>query len=254
MTERKIQIRIVGPSSGSVTKRSDSQLDAPSIAAASCSSSGTPCRPARKQDDREADVLPRDHDEERVEDEPQVGEPELHEPAETDAPQRRVDEPVRLEDLQEENGGDRLREDVRREEDQPEDAAPAERPVEQQRDAERERELQADRERDEDRVVPHRLPEGGVAERLAVVVEPDEVGQRHRDRSTNRSCSGRPGRPERSGRCSRARSPARGRARSRATCAWSAQRPAARGRAAGRCNGSARHRPTSASRRSRSGR
>ena len=86
-----------------MTKRSVSQLDAPSIAAASCSSRGTPCRPGEEQDDREADVLPRDHDEERVEDESQVGEPELDEPAEPDASQRRVDEAVGLEDLEEDD-------------------------------------------------------------------------------------------------------------------------------------------------------
>ena len=52
-------------------------------------------------------------------------------------------------------------------------APAAQRPVEQQRDAERERQLQAEREGDEDRVVPHRLAEGRIAERLAVVAEPD---------------------------------------------------------------------------------
>ena len=46
MIDRKIQIRIVGPSSGSVMCAASAQLVAPSIAAASCSSRGMPCRPA----------------------------------------------------------------------------------------------------------------------------------------------------------------------------------------------------------------
>ncbi len=172
-------MRIVGPSSGQrdVAQRRPARWRrrSPPPRAARC---GIPCRPGEEEDDREADVLPGDHDEERVEDEPEVGEPELDEPAEADRPQRRVDEPVRLQDLEEDDRRDRLREHVRREEDEAQDAAAAQRPVEQQRDPERERELEAERERDEDRVVLHRLAEGGVAERLAVVVEPDEVGQR----------------------------------------------------------------------------
>ena len=46
MTVRKIQILIVGPSSGSVTRRVACQGVAPSMAAASRSSAGTPCSPA----------------------------------------------------------------------------------------------------------------------------------------------------------------------------------------------------------------
>jgi hypothetical protein len=82
-----------------------------------------------------------------------------------------------LEDLQEEDTGDRFGEDVRREEDQPKDTAAAKRPVQQQRDAECEWELEADREHREDRVVLHRLPEERIAEGFAVVVQADEVGQ-----------------------------------------------------------------------------
>ena len=48
---------------------------------------GNALQAGEQQDDREADVLPRDHDEERVEDEPEIGEPELDEPAEADASQ-----------------------------------------------------------------------------------------------------------------------------------------------------------------------
>ena len=146
---------------------------------------------------------------------PEVGEPELDEPAEPDGLEQPVDEAVGLEDLEEDDGRDRLGEDVRREEDQPQEAPAAQRAVEEQRDAERERELQEDRERDEDHVVPHRLAEDRVAEGLAVVVEPDEVGQRARARSRRRRCSGPPGRPGRAGRGRRARARARGRARSR---------------------------------------
>ena len=54
------------------------------------------------------------------------------------------------------------------------------RPVEEQRGAERERQLEDEREHDEDAVVLHRLAERRVAEGLAVVVEPDVVGQRTR--------------------------------------------------------------------------
>ena len=178
MTARKAQIRIVGPSSGSVTKRKRLPARCAVHRGRLVQLARHALEAGEEEDDREADVLPRDHDEERVEDEPEVGEPELDEPAEPDALERRVDEAVGLEDLEEDDGGDRLREHVRREEDQPQEAAAAQRPVEQQRDAERERQLQQDRERDEDRVVLHRLPEGRVAECLAVVVEPDEVGQR----------------------------------------------------------------------------
>ena len=59
-----------------------------------------------------------------------------------------------------------------------EQASPSHPPVEQQRDAERERQLEDEREHDEDPVVLHRLAERGIAERLAVVVETDVVGQR----------------------------------------------------------------------------
>ena len=66
-----------------------------------------------EEDDRESDVLPRDDDEERVEDEAEIGEPELNEPAEPHAAQDLVDEPVGLEQLEEDDGRDRLGEDVR---------------------------------------------------------------------------------------------------------------------------------------------
>ncbi len=46
MTDRKIQILMVGPSSGSVIARVACHGVAPSMAAASRSSGGTPCRPA----------------------------------------------------------------------------------------------------------------------------------------------------------------------------------------------------------------
>ena len=46
MTVMKTQILIVGPSSGSVTRRVVCQGDAPSMAAASFSSAGMPCSPA----------------------------------------------------------------------------------------------------------------------------------------------------------------------------------------------------------------
>ena len=170
-------MRRVGPSSGRVMWRSVVQLVAPSIAAASCSSRGMPCSPGEEEDDREADVLPRDHDEERVEDEPEVGEPQVDEAAEPDE-RRTVDEPVRLEDLKEHDRGDRLREHVRREEDQAEESAAAQRPVEEERHAEGERQLEAQRQRDKDPVVVNRLAEPRVAERLAVVVQADEVGER----------------------------------------------------------------------------
>ena len=57
-------------------------------------------------------------------------------------------------------------------------APAAQRAVEEQREAEGEGQLQPEREGDEDGVVPHRLAEGGIAERLAVVAEPDVVGER----------------------------------------------------------------------------
>jgi hypothetical protein len=49
MIDRKAQIRIVGLSSGSVMRRVVCQADAPSIAAASRSSAGMPCRPASRR-------------------------------------------------------------------------------------------------------------------------------------------------------------------------------------------------------------
>ena len=48
MIDKKIQIRIVGPISGSVMRRVNCHPEAPSILAASMSSFGMPCRPARK--------------------------------------------------------------------------------------------------------------------------------------------------------------------------------------------------------------
>ena len=47
MTDRNTLIRIVGPSSGRVTCRNACQALAPSVTAASVSSLGMPCRPAR---------------------------------------------------------------------------------------------------------------------------------------------------------------------------------------------------------------
>ena len=49
MTDRNMLIRMVGPSSGSVTCRNACQALAPSVAAASVSSCGMLCRPARKR-------------------------------------------------------------------------------------------------------------------------------------------------------------------------------------------------------------
>ena len=46
--DRNPQVRMVGPSSGTVIRRWTCHHDAPSIWAASISSSGTPCSPARK--------------------------------------------------------------------------------------------------------------------------------------------------------------------------------------------------------------
>lgn len=46
MTARKIQILIVGPSSGSMIRLVVCHGEAPSMAAASRSSGGIPCRPA----------------------------------------------------------------------------------------------------------------------------------------------------------------------------------------------------------------
>src|SRR4029079_17600871 len=109
-----------------------------------------PLQPGEEENDREADVLPRDDDEECVEDEAEGGEAELAQPAETDALQRLVDEPSGLEDLEEDDRRDRLREDVRDEENQAEEAPASHRPVDQQGDAERQRQLQAERQRDQD--------------------------------------------------------------------------------------------------------
>ena len=83
-----------------------------------------------------------------------------------------------MEQLEEDDGRDRLGEDVRGEEDHAEQASPSHPPVEEQRDAERERQLEDERQHDEDPVVLHRLAERGIAERLAVVVETDVVAQR----------------------------------------------------------------------------
>lgn len=47
MTDRNTLIRMVGASSGSVMWRNRCQVPAPSMRAASCSSAGMPCRPAR---------------------------------------------------------------------------------------------------------------------------------------------------------------------------------------------------------------
>src|SRR5258705_4347002 len=55
--DRKIQIRIVGPSSGIVILRWACHQLAPSIAAASCSSSGTFCRPARNRSEEHTSEL-----------------------------------------------------------------------------------------------------------------------------------------------------------------------------------------------------
>ena len=180
---------------GDVAQRLPSSL-APSIAAASCSSLRNALQAGQEEDDPEADVLPGDHDEQRVEDEPEVGEPELDEPAEADAPCSaastrppgwRICRKTIAVIASESTYG--AKKTSRR------TLPAAQRPVEQQRDAERERKLDRERERDEDRVVPHRLPERGVAERLAVVVETDEVGQRAEPVPRSRSCSARPGRP-----------------------------------------------------------
>ena len=122
MIARKAQIRMVGPSSGSVTRRSDLPARGAVHRRGFVELVGDTLQAREEEDDREADVLPRDHHEERVEDEAEIGEPELDERAEPHAAQDLVDEPVGLQELEEDDGGDRLGEDVRGEEDHTEQA------------------------------------------------------------------------------------------------------------------------------------
>ena len=177
MIDRKIQIRIVGPSSGSVTRRVVCQDVAPSIAAASRSSSGIALEPGEQEDDPEADVLPRDHDEQRVED-------DARRPA-TAARARRGRRP---QDASTKPSGWRSCSQItaviasdstyganttsRR------NARPRSRRLSSSASADAERELDQQRQRRDRQVVQHRVLEDVVRQRALVVVEADEVGHR----------------------------------------------------------------------------
>ena len=119
MIDRKIQIRMVGPSSGSVMCRVICHGVAPSIEAASRQLGRDALQAGEEQDDPEADVLPGDHDEQRVEHESASASHCWTRPPSPTALQQLVDEAVRLQHQQPDDRGDHLGQHVRREDDQP---------------------------------------------------------------------------------------------------------------------------------------
>ena len=90
----------------------------------------------------EAEVLPRDDHEQREHHDVGVAQPVLDERPQADALQARVDQGVGLQEQAEDDAGDRLGQHVRDEEEQPEDGAAREAPVEQHGEPERERDLE----------------------------------------------------------------------------------------------------------------
>ena len=162
MTDRKIQIRIVGPSSGSVTYREALPGRGAVHRGRLVQLARDALQAGEEQDDREPDVLPGDDDEQRVEHELEVGQPELDEAAQPEASQQLVGQPVGLQDQQPDDRGDRLGEHVGREEDRPEQAArPRSCRLSSSASAERQRQLENQGERDDDRVVLNRLRNTG---------------------------------------------------------------------------------------------
>ena len=107
---------------------------------------------------------------------------------ETDALQARVDEGVGLQEQAEDDAGDRLGQHVRDEEQQPEDRASREPPVEQDGERRARTGSGATSDRTMTRtLLPTRLPEHVARQRHLVVLEADEVGRAGRGRST---CTG----------------------------------------------------------------
>ena len=121
------------------------------------------------EDHVEAEVLPGDGHEHRVEHDAGVGEPFLL------PRQDAVREPAGLQHQREDDAGDHLGEHERREVQDAQERPALDARVEHQRDTERERQLQREREDDEDAVVPQRAREHVVAEGAPEVLEPDEV-------------------------------------------------------------------------------
>ena len=178
MIDRNAQIRMVGPSSGMVMWRWVCHHDAPSICEASLELFRYALQSGEEQDDREAEVLPAQHDEEGPEHDVLVGQPELAQAAEAQRLDHAVEGAVGLQQQLPGEPGDHLAEHEGHEDQDAEHRPPAHAPVEQQRDADRDRPLDREREADDAEVVPDRGLEDGVGERADVVVESDEPVER----------------------------------------------------------------------------
>ena len=116
MIDRNTDTRIVGPSSGSVTYRKRCHGDAPSIERGLVELLGDLLEAGEDEDHVEAEVLPRDHEEQAVEDDVGVAEPLVDQPLGTDRGQALIEQPVGSQDLAPHDGGDDLGQDVRGEE------------------------------------------------------------------------------------------------------------------------------------------
>ena len=116
------------------------------------------------------------------------------EAAEPERLQRAVDQPRRLQQQPPHDRRDHLGQHEREEEEQPEQRAAAHALVEQHGEPEGERQLQDQRQGEDHEDVAQRGEEHRVGQRVAVVLQPDEVGRAARGRSSRSRCSRRPGR------------------------------------------------------------
>ena len=189
MMDRNTDTRRVGPSSGSVMLRTVCRRLAPSMAAASSSSRGMPCRPASIRimwkpkyfHEMTTNIVSITIDRSASHSWTRNPSPPVWSAA--------VHHAVRVEQQLEHDARRRLGQHVRREEQQSQQRPTPEGPVELERQPQRERDLDRQRQDDDEQVVPDRSSEHRVVERLDVVVEADEVGRGVRGHSSRTGCT-----------------------------------------------------------------
>ena len=119
MMDRKIETRMVGPSSGRVTWRTRLVATRAVDERGLLDLARDVLQPREHDDHVEAEVLPRDDDEQRIEHDRAVRQPELDEEAKPDGLEHLVDHPAGVSINRKTMPAIDLGDDVRREEEQP---------------------------------------------------------------------------------------------------------------------------------------
>ena len=178
MTARKIQILIVGPEQrqhdppgylprrGTVDGRGLAQLGRDTLQA------------GQQQDDPEADELPGDHEEQRVEHQRGAGQPEVDQGGQAGRLEQAIHGPAVRQQHRPHHRARGLGQYVRREHGKPQGRLPAHPAVEQQGQPDADRELDDDGQYRDDDVVQQGLVEHGTCHDTLVVLQADEVAQR----------------------------------------------------------------------------